>query len=160
MALVGIILAVLVGIGFMIALPSFFGETAGFVGEAFILFVQKLFLLLAVALPLIICVIVFYIAVQKEKMEIMIYGTIYAMLLYLLTLYTGLYNYVSNLFYASMTGFSVSWYDALKPVKEFVVATVFFIVGVFNRFIEESKKFIENIKTAWNKAKKKNTKRR
>jgi len=158
MALVGIILAILVGIGFIVALPQFFGGTAGYIGEAFILFVQKLFLLLAVAMPLIIAVVIFYIAIQKEKIEIMIYGSIYAMMLLLLTLYTGIYSYVSDLFYACFTGFNASWGEFFEPVKEFFVAVAFFIVGVFNRAIEELRKFAGNVKELYENAKKRGKK--
>ena len=155
MALVGIILAVLVGIGFMVGTMQLFGGMSSYFGEAFMIFVQKLFLLFAVALPMIIAVVIFYIAVQKEKTEIMVFGAIYAMMLYLLVIYTGLFDYVSNLFYASMVGFNASWYDALKPVKDAVVAGVFFIIGVFNNLIENIKKFVGNVKSAFKLAKKK-----
>ena len=154
MAIVGIILAIMVGLGFIFAFPSFLGETGAYLGEAFTLFVEKLFLLLAVGLPLITCIVIFYIAVQKEKAEIMLFGSIYAMLLYLLTLYTGIYENISNLFYSSMVGFNMSWYDMFRPAKDFVVATVFLIIGVFNRFVEEIKKFAENLRDVFNKAKK------
>ena len=154
MAIVGIILAIMVGLGFIFAFPSFLGETGSYLGEAFTLFVEKLFLLLAVGLPLITCIVIFYIAVQKEKAEIMLFGSIYAMLLYLLTLYTGIYENISNLFYSSMVGFNMSWYDMFQPAKDFVVATVFLIIGVFNRFVEEIKKFAENLRDVFDKAKK------
>ena len=155
MAIVGIILAILVGIGFMVGTMQLFGGMSSYFGEAFIIFVQKLFLLFAVALPMIIAVAIFYIAVQKEKVEIMLFGSIYAMLLYLLVLYTGLFDYVSNLFYTSMVGFNASWYNVLKPVKDVVVAGVFFVIGIFNNFVENIKKFAENMKTALKLAKKK-----
>lgn len=154
MAIVGIILAILVGIGFMIGVMQMFGGMSSYFGEAFIIFVQKLFLLLAAALPLIIAVVIFYIAIQKEKMEIMVFGSIYAMLLLLLTLYTGIYTYVSDLFYSSMVGFNASWFDFLKPLKELFVAFAFFIVGVFNQFIENMRKFHKNLKAIWKKARK------
>ena len=155
MAIVGIILAILVGIGFMLGTMQLFGGASSYFGEAFILFVQKLFLLFAVALPMIIAVVIFYIAVQKEKTEIMVFGAIYAMMLYLLVIYTGLFDYVSNLFYTSMLGFNASWYDALKPVKDALVAVGFFVIGIFNNFVENVKKFVGNVKSALNLAKKK-----
>ena len=138
MAIVGIILAVLVGIGFIFALPQFFGQTGVYVGQAFVEFVSKAMTIVALSIPILTVLAFFYISLQKEKTEVMVFGAVYGVLVYLLLMYTGLYDVIASRFYASYCLYHASIIDALYGVKEALIGFAMFIVGTVTRALDNA----------------------
>jgi len=147
MGIVAIILAIMIGLGFVFALPAFFGQTGVYVGQAFIQFVNKMFALIAVALPILTIFVFFYIGIHKEKLEFVVFSAIYGVMVYLILLYTGIYSMIANKFYAAMC-FHSSWLEsAFTKVKDALVWLALFVIGAVNRVIDEGRKTWNNIKT-------------
>ena len=154
MAIAGIILAVLVGIGFIFALPSLFGEVGTGISEAFSVMVEKAFALLALALPILTILAFFYIGIQKEKTEIVLFSAVYGILVYLLLKFTGVYDVVSQYFYGSYLLYTASLMDYFMEAKNIIVGTAMFVIGAITNAIDKiTTKFFEGRFSSWIKRK-------
>jgi len=177
--MIGVILAILAGLGLLFGLWGAlgqFGITAGTgmgemfskigegVRQALLLFVDKMFLFFAGILPVATMIVIFYIATKKERVDIIVFGAVYGILMYYIVLTSGLVEYVTKIFYSAFMFYNASWLDMFRPVKEFFVGVGFFIIGMFNRIIDNVTKTWDRLRKglSWikNRFKKKRRKRK
>jgi len=154
MGLLALILVVMVGLGIMFSLPSLFGEAGAGIGEAFVVFVEKLFSLLALSLPVLTIVVIFYFGLQKEKTEYVLFSAVYGILVFLVLKFTGVFDKVADLFYASYCLYEASIMDTLAQAKECLIGVGLFVIGAFNRMIDEAGKTWNNLKKILGRLKK------
>jgi len=154
MGLLALILVVMVGLGIMFSLPSLFGEAGAGIGEAFTMLVEKTFILLALALPILTVFAFFYIGVQKEKTEVLLFSAVYGILVYLLLKFTGVYDVVSQYFYGSYLLYTASLMDYFMEAKNIIVGTAMFVIGAITNAIDKiTTKFFEGRFSSWIKRK-------
>jgi len=108
--------------------------------------VEKLFTILALALPVLTVLAFFYIGVQKEKTEVMLFSAVYGILVYLLLKFTGVYDAVSNYFYGSYMLYTASLMDFFVEVKDAFVWFGCFIIGTIFNAIDNIKRLGKTLK--------------
>jgi len=134
--MVGIILAILVGIGLMVGIVTYSQQTATGtnlllqqLGVTLNTAVYMLFTIIVLFTPIIVVFVPLYIFSNRDKIDtrLLIFAGVYGVMIYYLIITTGVYNYIVDFFTIHYHASFIS----LTGIKEMFMAVYSYLVGLW-----------------------------